>query len=114
MKAAQITFYSLVSLGFLGGIANAWKSAGVYKYSGGSQIRATLSQLFSIVGFIDYFLVPTLFALYVSIFVAVYQITIKPRVSGKLKPVAIILTFLAGLVGQIALIFLFGFLVNSN
>lgn len=112
MKAARITFYSLFSLGILGGIGNAWESAAAFKYLGGSQIRATLSELFSIVGFIDYFLVPTLFALYVSIFVAIYQMKIKPRISSKLKPLSIILLFVAGLIGQIIFIVLFGQLVD--
>jgi hypothetical protein len=107
MKPTRITFLALFTIGIIGGVSNAWQNSVGVKYIGGSQLKETFSSLFSVVGIIDYLIVPTLFAFYVSLIVAGYQKFIKPKVSRKFKIVSVLLTILAGVVGQAILILLF-------
>ena len=107
MKPARITFLALFTIGILGGVGGAWEESKGVAYLGGSQFQETLNRLFSPAGFIDYFVVPTLFAVYVSLIVAGYQRFVKPKVAGKSKVLFVILTILTGIIGQFVLIFIF-------
>lgn len=106
MKPARITFLALFTIGILGGVSNSWQDSVGSKYLGGSQLRSTLESLFSLSGIIDYFVVPTMAALYASMIVAGYQKFIKQRVKDKFKAVSIIFTVIFGLIGFVLLSFL--------
>jgi hypothetical protein len=112
MKPARITFLALFTLGFMGGLGNAWQGSAYVKLTGGSQIQATLDSLFSFAGLIDYVIAPTLFAIYVSLIVAGYQKFVKPKVSQKFKALSVILTIVGGILGQFILIALFYSLIS--
>ena len=112
MKSARITFLVLFTLGVLGGVNNAWKDSAAVTYKGVSQLQETADSFFSLVGILNYFIAPTLFAIYVSLVVAGYQKFIKPKVQRKFRAASIVLTFFAGIVGQVILIALFVSLIR--
>ncbi len=112
MKSARITFLVLFTLGVLGGVNNAWQDSVAVKYTGGTQLQETAYRFFSLVGILNYFVAPTLFAIYVSLVVAVYQKFIKPKVQRKFRVASIVLTVFAGIVGQVILISLFVLLIR--
>ena len=112
MRPARITFLTLFSLGLLGGVGNAWQSSAYVKPLGGSQIQETLKSLFSFVGIVDHVVVPTLFAIYVSLIVAGYQRFVKPKVNQRFKVLSIFLTIIAGIAGQIFFVVAFFSLIS--
>lgn len=60
-----IVFVSVYSLGLLGSLSNEWKDAGIYKqwnpsFSTFDQLENLFNRIFSLAGFIDIFLFPSL------------------------------------------------------
>jgi len=97
MKPARITFLAFFVIGILGGWSNAWQNSIGVEYLGGNRLQQTIESFFTPAGFIDYFIVPTLAAIYASLVVAGYQKFIKPMVQRRFKVLSIFLVIIFGI-----------------